>query len=142
MQLTRLDHWLKQKFLHQTYIFSLRLPEQKLPRGVEISNVESNKKGDYKYKLVVKKNKTAEETIKILRDEGLMHATHVVDVNNGFNKLIVPSNGRSFTFLWLGRFVLLSTLFSFCWFLYKLSKNEKFSSSIRGAVQELIEISN
>lgn len=142
MQLTKLDHWLKQKFLHQTYIFSLRLPEQKLPRGVKISNVKSNKKGDYKYKLAVKNNEVAQKAIGILKEEGLMHSTHIVDVSNRFNKLIVPSSGRSFTYLWLGRFAVLSTLASFCWFIYILSKNEQLSSSIRDSIQEVIELTN
>jgi len=60
MQLTKLDRWLKERFIYETHIFVLRLPEERLPRGVKIQDVDSKKTGDYKHKLIIKDNELAE----------------------------------------------------------------------------------
>ena len=43
MQLTKLDRWLKERFIYETHILTLRLPERELPEGVEIEDIEQKK---------------------------------------------------------------------------------------------------
>ena len=52
MQLTRLDRWLKERFIYETHIFTLRLPEGGLPSGVRVEEVEQKKSSDYKHRLI------------------------------------------------------------------------------------------
>ncbi|MGJ8661051.1 MAG: hypothetical protein ACSHXL_03360 [Bacteroidota bacterium] len=136
MQLTKLDHWLKQKFVYQTYVFCLRLPEKKLGRGVSVEALDIKKTGDFKYKLVIKNNDLAERTLSILKNEHIMHATHIVQAKGLFNKWIMPEKGKSFTWQMIGRLLLLMTLCSLGVGIYKLSKNPEVRSKVKSAVDE------
>lgn len=137
MQLTKLDHWLQQKFVHQTHIFCLRLPERKLPSGIKIEALNVKKLGDHKYKLVVKSNKRAQKVLGLLKNEGVMYMTQVVDRKGFIGALVVPDRGRSFTYQLLGRALILSSLISVFFFLYRVSQNEAIMSKIKSAVNEL-----
>ncbi|MGJ8676826.1 MAG: hypothetical protein ACSHX0_04870 [Akkermansiaceae bacterium] len=137
MQLTKLDHWLKQKFVYQTYIFCLRLPEKKLGRGVSVKSLETVKTGDFKYKLVIKDNKVAERTFSILKSEHIMHATHIVNGKGLLNKWIMPDKGRSFTWQMVGRLLILMTLCTVCIGVYKLIQNPEFMSKLSSALDEI-----
>ena len=136
MQLTRLDRWLKERFIYETHIFTLRLPEDGLPAGVVIDEVEQKKSGDYRHRLVIKDNNLAEQVIENLRENHIMHATHIVEGNRWYNKRISPK-GKSFTFMWILRFF---TFCAICWAgygLYILSQNEALMGTIRDTIDEL-----
>ena len=137
MQLTKLDRWLKERFIYETHIFTLRIPEEGLDRGVEVQEVEQNKGGDYRHRLIIKDNNLAENVITELRQRQIMHATHIVEGQNWYNKHIAPSSGKSFTFQWIIRFFGL-VMACFCsWGLYLLAQNEQLISTLKFTIEEL-----
>jgi hypothetical protein len=137
MQLTKLDHWLKQRFIYETHIFTLRLPEEGLVSGVEIQECEQNKGGDYRHRLVIRDNKVAENVITLLRQKQIMHATHIVEGKNWYNRHIAPGSGKSFTYQWIIRFFGLVVACFGAWGIFLLTQNEELVSTLKATIEEL-----
>jgi len=136
MQLTRLDRWLKERFIYETHILTLRLPEVELPDAVIVTEIEQNKRGDYRHRLTVKDNKLAADMIELLKQEHIMHAIHVVEGKHWYNQRIAPE-GKSFTYLLIFRFL---SLVGCCFIglgIYKLAQNEELRSTIKDTIEEL-----
>lgn len=137
MQLTKLDHWLKQRFIYETHIFTLRLPEEGLGRGIEVQELEQNKGGDYRHRLIIKNNKQAENLIAELRQRQIMHATHIIEGKNWYNKHLSPRNGKSFTYQWILRFSGLVVACFGAWGAYLLMQNQELISTLKSTLDEL-----
>ncbi len=137
MQLTKFDHWLKQRFIYETHIFTLRLPEEGLGRGVEVQEVEQNKGGDYRHRLIIKNNKLAENLITELRQKQIMHATRIVEGKNWYNKHLSPGRGKSFTYQWVVRFFGLVIACFGAWGIFLLTQNEELVSTLKSTWEEL-----
>lgn len=136
MQLTKLDRWLKERFIYETHIFTLRLPECKLPLGVKVKDLEVIKSGDYRHKLIVKDNDKADEVIALLKENSLMYATHVVEGEHWYNDRIAPK-GKSFTYRWILRFIGFIVACLSGWGIYWLSQHPRVVEEIHAAIQEL-----
>lgn len=136
MQLTRLDRWLKERFIYETHIFTLRIPEEGVPNGVEVTEVEQKKSGDYKFRLRIKDNKLAEQMVLTLKEQHIMHATHVVEGKHWYNRRISPK-GKSFTYMWILRFFTFCGICSAGYGLYVLSQNEALMNTLRDTIKEL-----
>lgn len=136
MQLTKFDRWLKERFIYETHIFTLRLPEDGLPAGAIVSGLEQNKGGDYRHRIVIKDNALAEQVVDLLRKNHIMHATHVVEGKNWYNKRIAPA-GKSFTYMCIFRFVALLGACSTIYGIMKLWDNDALRSTIMETVNEL-----
>ena len=136
MQLTRLDRWLKERFIYETHILTLRLPEVELPDGVVVTDIEQNKRGDYRHRITIQDNKLAADMIDLMKEHHIMHAIHVVEGKHWYNQRIAPE-GRSFTYMWIFRF-LSFVVFCFVGFgIFKLSQNEELRATIKDTIEEL-----
>jgi len=136
MQLTKLDRWLKERFIYETHIFTLRLPEEKLPKGVRVQEVDSKRAGNYNHKLIIKDNDLADYVITMLKNNHLMYATHVIEGKHWYNQRIAPE-GKSFTFVWFTRFLTFVALCFVVWGGYIISQNETVVFEIKAAIEEL-----
>ncbi|MBT8036167.1 MAG: hypothetical protein KJO21_01365 [Verrucomicrobiae bacterium] len=137
MQLTRFDHWLKERFIYETHIFTLRLPEEGFGPGVEIQEFEQKKGGDYRHRLIIKDNKRAEEVIAQLRKGHIMHATHIFEGKNWYNRHLAPKDGKSFTFQWIIRSIGVMLTCCGAWGVYLLTQNESLVSTIKATIEDL-----
>jgi len=135
MQQTKLDQWLKETFLYETHIFTMRLPEDKLGRGVSVTDITEQKKGAYKYRLVIKSAKKSEHVIKILKKNHLMYATHVVTAQRSFGKFIAPEGG-SFTYRWILRGIGLVCLISLGCTIYILLQNADLMKTLKETMRD------
>ena len=136
MQLTKLDRWLKERFIYETHIFTLRLPEGDMPVGVDVEELEQNKRGDYRHRILVKDNKIANDVIELLKQNHIMHAIHVVEGKNWYNKRIAPE-GKSFTYMWIFRFFAGVGACSVGMGLMKLWQNEDLRNTLVDTLEEL-----
>ena len=136
MQLTKLDRWLKERFIYETHIFTLRLPERELPSGVRVEDIDQKKGGDYRHRIIIKDNKIAENVMKLLKEDHVMHATHVVEGENWYNQRIAPE-GKSFTYRWILRFFSLIIACVGAYGAFKLWQNEELRSTIMETIEEL-----
>ena len=136
MQLTKLDRWLKERFIYETHIFTLRLPEEGLPKEVVVKDLEENKGGDYRHRLIIQDNKVAEQVVEFLKQHQIMHATHIVEGKHWYNHRIAPV-GKSFTFQWIMR-SLTGVVIGFSgWGVYLLSQNEELMYTLKATIEEL-----
>ena len=136
MQLTKLDHWLKERFIYETHIFTLRLPEQGLPSGVHVEDVDSKKSGAYRHKLVIKDNDLAEKVLIILKNNKLMYATHIVEGKHWYNERIAPQ-GSSFTYRWISRAITSICVCVVAWGVILLLRRPELIAVLEDTIHEL-----
>ncbi len=91
MQLTRFDHWLRERFVYETHIQTLRMPES-LPKGIRSVNLPDVAGKRYKCLLVAKTTKEADSLIVELKQNSQMYATQVVEKNKWYVPWIAPKN--------------------------------------------------
>jgi len=135
MQLTKFDQWLKERFIYETRIFTMRLPEDGLPRGVRVEPTDQTSQGAYRHKLSIKSQKKAAKVIVLLKKNHLMYATHVVEVKHWYNKRIAPE-GLSFTYRWTLRAIGLLILASFAWGVYLLMQNVGLVQTLKETLRD------
>lgn len=136
MQLTKLDRWLKERFIYETHVLVLRLPEEKLPKGVRVSEMPEGASGDYRYRLVVRDNKCAEQLVAKLKKLRMMYATHVVEGKHWYNKRLAPQGG-SFTYQWIARFCTLVVILIAGYGVYLLFQNQELMATVKDTLIEL-----
>jgi len=136
MQLTKFDRWLKESFIYETHIFTLRLPDFKLPRGVSVSELDQNTAGDYRFRLLIKNNKIADKTLTLLKENSLMCATHIVEGKHWYNRRIDPE-GKSFTYQWILRCMTGVAILSAMIGIYILLQNPELISTVKDTLNEL-----
>lgn len=102
MQLTRLDRWLRERFVYETHIYTLRLPET-VPAGIIAEELPEAPGRRFKHRFILRSDAEASALIEQLRDGGQMFTTRVVDREAWYVPLIAPK-GKSVTwwFVWLG----------------------------------------
>ncbi|RYD37381.1 MAG: hypothetical protein EOP85_17625 [Verrucomicrobiaceae bacterium] len=106
MQLTRFDRWLREKFVYETHIQTLREPET-VPAGIRVVDVPDVPGKRYKHLFVASSSKVADQLIAQLRENSQMYTTQVVDKEAWYVPFIAPKD-KSVTW-WLFSFALIST---------------------------------
>ena len=103
MQLTRIDRWLRERFIYRTHIYTMRLPEAGLPEGVLVEELEETPARRYRFRLVANGERDVESVLHALRLGNQMFATRIVETNPWYRKIIAPE-GKSFCFrvFWWG----------------------------------------
>lgn len=114
MQLTRFDRWLREKFVYETHIKTLRPPES-LPSGIRAEELPEVPGMRYKHLFIAASSRAADALIGQLRENGQMYTTEVVDRDTWYVPFIAPKD-KSLTW-WLVS-VLVIAVFSFFVLLY------------------------
>ena len=91
MQLTRFDRWLREKWVYETHIHTLRPPES-LPRGVREVPIPDIPGKRYKHLFVAKSSKLADQLILQLKENSQMYTTQVVDRTGWYVPFIAPKD--------------------------------------------------
>ena len=76
--LTAADHWLRGKFLLQTHVYTMRLPD-KTPGGIKVRELSKSPSNRYRYRLISNSSKATDKLVKKLDEEGMMYAVQVVE---------------------------------------------------------------
>lgn len=106
MQLTRFDRWLREKYVYQIHIHTLR-PIEAVPHGIQVVELPEVPGKRYKHLYVASSNRSADELIDLLKENGQMYTTQVVDREAWFVPFIAPKE-KSVTW-WLVSVVIFST---------------------------------
>ena len=109
MQLTRFDRWLRESFVYETHIKTLRAPE-KVPRGIRAKKLPDTPGVRFKHLFIARNTKTADAFIASLRDANLMFFTSVEDRKAWFVPWIAPKN-KSLT--WILTWIAVATTSTF-----------------------------
>ena len=78
MQLTRFDRWLREKYVYETHIHTLRPPES-LPAGIRTVEIPDVPGKRYKHLFVANSSKLADELLDQLKQNSQMYTTQIVD---------------------------------------------------------------
>lgn len=135
MQLTRFDRWLREKFVYETHIQTLRPPES-IPSGVRAVDLPDVPGKRYKHLFVAGSSKLADELISNLKRDGQMYTTKVVDRKNWYIPLIAPKD-RSITWWLLSLVVFTISAFSGLIYLKGLTEDPEFRKNFMEALQIL-----
>lgn len=135
--LTVIDHWLRQNFLLETHIYTMRLPEQ-VPNGVRVQELPESATKRYRYRLVTSKPRITDKLVKNLKESGLLFTTQVVELNTWFRPIIAPK-GKSFVFnvFWLFSFIFV--ILGSVRLVNKMRANEEFMAQMKEAIGILTE---
>jgi hypothetical protein len=97
MQLTRFDRWLRERYVHETHIQTLRAPEF-VPKGVRAERLPEVPGKRYRFLFIVRGSRAADEFVTSLREANLMFSTAVVDREAWFVRWIAPQH-KSLTWI-------------------------------------------
>lgn len=109
MQLTRFDRWLRERFVYETHIKTLRAPES-VPKGIRAKQLPDIPGVRFKHLFIARNTKLADAFIAYLRDSNLMFFTSVVDRKAWFVPWIAPKD-KSLT--WILIWIVLATTSTF-----------------------------
>lgn len=98
MQLTRLDRFLRERFVYETHVYTLRLPAT-IPAGTIAEELPESPGRKFKHRFILRSDKAVAALIAELRNANQMFTTRVVDREAWYVPLIAP-NGKSVTW-WL-----------------------------------------
>ena len=99
MQLTRFDRWLRERFVYETHIQTLRPPES-IPKGIRAKALPDTPGKRFKHLFIASNTKIADAFIANLKDANLMFSTTVVDRQTWFVPWLAPK-GKSISWMLL-----------------------------------------
>jgi len=91
MQLTRFDRWLREKFVHEIHVYSLRPPEM-MPGGVRAEELPDTPGRRFRHRYVVRNTRAAEALIDSFKEHNQMFTTRVVDRKAWYVPLVAPED--------------------------------------------------
>lgn len=105
MQLTRFDRWLREKFVYEIHIQTLRPPET-LPAGIRAFDLPDLPGKRYKHLFIANSSALADDLIAVLKENSQMYTTQIIDKDAWFVPFIAPKD-KSVTW-WLVSAVVIS----------------------------------
>lgn len=135
MQLTRFDRWLREKFVYETHIQTLRPPET-VPAGIRVVDVPNVPGKRYKHLFVASSSKLADELITHLKENSQMYTTQVVDREAWYVPFIAPKD-KSVTWWLFSVAVITTCVFFGLLYLKGLVEDPEFRQNFMEALQLL-----
>ena len=135
MQLTRIDRWLKEKFVYEIQILTLR-QSGNVPRNV--LEIELPEKTGRRFKWLYKTSDadSAERLLVDLKENNQMFSTKVVDKEAWWVQFIAPE-GKSATWYVVSVFILMALLTPIVIWVRGLLQDPDFLKNLEGAKEIL-----
>lgn len=133
MQLTRFDHWLREKFVYETHIHTLR-PTEKVPRKVRFVELPEAPGRRYKYLYIARSSKAADQLLLQLKEASQMYTTQIVDKQAWYVPFIAPKT-KSVTWWLFSAVVFAISGFFVLTYLRSLVENPSFRKNFSEAIE-------
>ena len=101
MQQTRLDRWLKEKFVLETHVLTLSEPPH-VPAGVKLEPQELTMSNRFKFRMIVRDRRELERTLQALVDANQTFTTKVQPRKTVLRRVFDDPLGASFTWRVVG----------------------------------------
>ena len=111
MQLTRFDRWLREKYVYETHIHTLRPPES-LPQGIRPGKISDVPGVRYKYLFVTSRSQSADEFILQLKQASQMYTTQIVNRKDWYVPLLAPKDKSVTWWLFSSAIILICVFYS------------------------------
>lgn len=135
MQLTRFDRWLREKFVYETHIHTLRPPET-IPAGIRAQELPDTPGIRYKHLFVAASSKAADELILQLKENSQMYTTKIVDRDAWYVPFIAPKE-KSVTWWLFSALVITTTAFFILLYVKSLVQDPEFRKNFSEALKLL-----
>lgn len=132
MQLTRFDRWLREKFVYETHIQTLRPPEA-IPRGIRVVELPDIPGKRYKHLFVTGSSQLADELIHQLKQDGQMYTTQVVDRKSWYVPFLAPK-GKSLSWWLISAVIITISVFGVLVYLKGLTEDAEFRKNFMDAL--------
>ena len=133
MQLTRFDRWLREKYVYETHIHTLRPPES-LPAGIQTRDIPDVPGKRYKHLFVASCTSDADQLISLLKENSQMYTTQIVDRNDWYVPFIAPKN-KSITWWLFSLVIILISVFFALIYLKSLAEDPIFRKNFMEALK-------
>lgn len=133
MQLTRFDRWLREVFVYEIHIRTLR-PVDSIPKGIRAVELPESPMQRYRFLYIARKNRDADVLLKHLRDNTQMFTTEIIERKRWYTPIIAP-DGKSFTWRLVSSVVISSSTFSIVLWVRGLLEDPKMRESLREALE-------
>ena len=102
MQQTKLDRWLKDRFVFETHVFCLSEPPW-VPPEVKLEPMEVNLRNRFRFRMVIRNQKHLDQALQALKDQNQTFATRVEPRPVWYRKYLDDPHGGSLTFrlIWI-----------------------------------------
>ena len=135
MQLTRFDRWLRETFIYETQVFTLR-PPSKLPRGVkERKRYKAPRGSRYNHLYIPKTEQANRQLLALLNQQNQLFTTKIVERKTWYASILAP-HGKSVTWRIVSAILIVITLTSAFIYGRGLWGNPEFRKNL----QESLEI--
>lgn len=136
MQLTRFDRWLREVFVYETHIRTLR-PAESVPKRIKAIEYPESPMHQYRYLYIARKSRDADLLIQQLRENTQMFTTDIVERKRWFTPIVAPAE-KSVTWRLVSTFVIVCVSAAILVWVRSLIENPDFMDAIRQA-RELIK---
>ncbi len=133
MQLTRFDRWLREKYVYEMHIKTLRPPEC-LPKGIRTVEIPDVPGVRYKHLFIASSSKAADNMIAQLRENSQMYTTQIVDRTVWYAPFIAPKT-KSVTWWVFSLIVISISLFFALLYLKGLTEDPEFRRNFKDTVK-------
>jgi hypothetical protein len=135
MQLTRFDRWLREKFVYELHIHTLRPPES-IPAGIRAVELPDAPGKRYKHLFIASSSKAADELIRQLKENNQMYTSQIVDREAWYVPFIAPKE-KSVTW-WLFSVTVISiSAFFVLLYIKSLAEDPEFRKNFMEALELL-----
>ena len=132
MQLTRFDRWLREKFVYELHIQTLRPPET-MPHGVRAIDLPEAPGRRFKHLFIVRDNKAADELVKTLKENNQMYTAQIVDREAWYVPFVAPKE-KSVTWWLFSSAVIVCSVVMALLYVKGLVQNDEFRKNFMEAV--------
>ena len=133
MQLTRFDRWLREKYVYETHIHTLRPPES-LPAGIQTRDIPEVPGKRYKHLFVATRSSDADQLISLLKENSQMYTTQIVDRKDWYVPFIAPKNKSVTWWLFSMTIISISVLLALA-YLKTLAEDPDFRNNFMDALK-------
>jgi hypothetical protein len=135
MQLTRFDRWLREKFVYELHIQTLRPPES-LPHGIRVVDLPEAPGRRFKHLFIARDNKAADELVRSLKENNQMYSAQVVDRDAWYVPFVAPKE-KSVTWWLFSTAVIIVAVFFALLYVKGLAEDPEFRKNFGEALELL-----
>jgi hypothetical protein len=135
MQLTRFDRWLREKFVYELHIQTLR-PPASLPVGIRAIDLPEVPGCRYRHLYISRDSKAADQLVRVLKENNQTYDIRVLDRKAWYVRFIAPGD-KSFTWWLFSTAVIIATGVAVLVFLAWLLGDPEFRHNLIDALELL-----
>ncbi len=135
MQLTRIDRWLKEKFVYEIQILTLREAGD-VPGGIRHIDLPEKPGRRFRHLYTTSNASAAERLLESLKEQNQMFTTKVVDKEGWYVQFIAPE-GKSPTWYVASVFILMAILTPVVIWLRGLIQSPEFIKNVKESLEIL-----